>query len=192
MYNPTVAGVSFVNYAGVLGNAALFYQFPPAPDGDQVGVLAGASPSIALSVSGLVPGSTYVVKFSMAKGGAYNAAPILVTFDGAALGSYTPAATSFTQITTASFTATAASGSLTFATVDGAGKVSAIDKLSMVIGGAENSGPKTVTFTYDVLGRLVATSTEGSVNGGLQTQTSYDPAGNRTNHTVSGAPAPPP
>ena len=69
----------------------------------------------------------------MAKGAVYNAAPISVAFNGATLGSYTPAATSFTQITTASFTATAASGSLTFAgPTDTAAQITAIDKLSIV------------------------------------------------------------
>ena len=53
----------------------------------------------------------------------------------------------------------------------------------------------TVIYSYDALGRLVATSTTGGTNDGLGVSTAYDPAGNRTNYSVSGAsgsPPPPP
>lgn len=46
------------------------------------------------------------------------------------------------------------------------------------------------TYTYDALGRIVNSSTTGSVNGGLQTGISYDAAGNRSNYTVTGASPP--
>ncbi|MES2058113.1 MAG: Calx-beta domain-containing protein, partial [Pseudomonadota bacterium] len=49
---------------------------------------------------------------------------------------------------------------------------------------------ETVVYTYDELGRLKASSTTGTVNNGLQTSTTFDPAGNRTNYSVSGAGAP--
>lgn len=39
-------------------------------------------------------------------------------------------------------------------------------------------------YTYDVLGRLVATSTYGGANNGSTSTYSYDPASNRTNVTV--------
>jgi hypothetical protein len=55
---------------------------------------------------------------------------------------------------------------------------------------------ETTTYTYDALGRLVATSSSGTVNNGLATGIAYDPAGNRSNYTVTGAaggtPPPPP
>ena len=55
---------------------------------------------------------------------------------------------------------------------------------------------ETVTFTYDALGRLVASASSGSVNNGVQGSLSYDPAGNRSSYAVSGAagggPPPPP
>ncbi|WP_431585909.1 Calx-beta domain-containing protein [Sphingomonas sp.] len=44
-----------------------------------------------------------------------------------------------------------------------------------------------VVYTYDELGRLKTSSTTGTVNDGLQMSTTFDPAGNRTNYTVSGA-----
>jgi YD repeat-containing protein len=56
---------------------------------------------------------------------------------------------------------------------------------------------ETVTYTYDALGRLVATQSSGSVNNGVSTSVGYDPAGNRSTYTVSGSgsgsgPSPPP
>jgi hypothetical protein len=62
-------------------------------------------------------------------------------------------------------------------------------------------GSETTTFTYDALGRLVATSSSGTVNNGLTTGIGYDRAGNRACYTVTGAatgsgggctPSPPP
>jgi YD repeat-containing protein len=44
----------------------------------------------------------------------------------------------------------------------------------------------TTTYTYDALGRLVATSTTGTVNNGAAATTSYDQAGNRVSRTVTG------
>lgn len=46
----------------------------------------------------------------------------------------------------------------------------------------------TTTYTYDALGRLVAASTTGTVNNGVQLGTNYDPVGNRTAYTVTGSP----
>src|SRR5262245_31053927 len=46
---------------------------------------------------------------------------------------------------------------------------------------------ETITYTYDELGRLVPVQSSGSVNNGEAVATTYDPAGNRTNQTVTGA-----
>ncbi len=46
---------------------------------------------------------------------------------------------------------------------------------------------ETVTYTYDALGRLTATSTTGTVNNGVATSIAYDPAGNRSSYAVAGA-----
>ena len=51
---------------------------------------------------------------------------------------------------------------------------------------------ETVTYSYDALGRLVGTSTAGSVNNGLSVSTGYDPAGNRCHYSVAGAGGAPP
>lgn len=51
----------------------------------------------------------------------------------------------------------------------------------------------TVTYTYDALGRLVATSTTGGPNGGTSVGTCFDRAGNRTRYDVrTPSPAPTP
>jgi hypothetical protein len=42
------------------------------------------------------------------------------------------------------------------------------------------------TFSYDALGRLVATSSSGAVNNGVVVSTEYDPAGNRKKYGVTG------
>lgn len=53
-------------------------------------------------------------------------------------------------------------------------------------GGAQAS--ETTSYTYDALGRLIAVSTSGGPNNGLNIGTAYDPAGNRTNYSAGGAP----
>lgn len=46
---------------------------------------------------------------------------------------------------------------------------------------------ETTTYTYDALGRLIQSKSMGTVNNGLQTDTAFDPAGNRSNQTVTGS-----
>ncbi len=48
-----------------------------------------------------------------------------------------------------------------------------------------------MTYTYDALGRLITSSTSGGPDNGTQTGTSFDPANNRTNYTVTGGLVPP-
>jgi hypothetical protein len=45
---------------------------------------------------------------------------------------------------------------------------------------------ETITYTYDVHGRLVQVAHAGTVNSGVQTTYSYDTADNRTNKTTTG------
>lgn len=49
------------------------------------------------------------------------------------------------------------------------------------------SASETVTYSYDALGRLVTTVVSNGPANGVQTTTAYDPAGNRTNQTTTGA-----
>ncbi|HEX8526166.1 Ig-like domain-containing protein [Allosphingosinicella sp.] len=55
----------------------------------------------------------------------------------------------------------------------------------------ESRASETVTYSYDALGRLVGVSTSGGPNNGLTVGTGYDPAGNRSTYSVSGAAGPP-
>ena len=47
---------------------------------------------------------------------------------------------------------------------------------------------ETITYTYDVHGRLVKVVHSGTVNNGQQTVYTHDDADNRTNVTTTGAP----
>lgn len=47
------------------------------------------------------------------------------------------------------------------------------------------SAQETVTYSYDALGRLVATSVSGGPNSGMSTATGFDEAGNRTSYTAT-------
>jgi hypothetical protein len=63
--------------------------------------------------------------------------------------------------------------------------------LATLLAAVPSIAQETVTYTYDALGRLIASSTSGGPNNGTQTGTSFDPASNRTNYTVTGALVPP-
>ena len=52
---------------------------------------------------------------------------------------------------------------------------------------AAAAASETVTYTYDVFGRLTAVSTQGGPGDGTAVSTAYDPAGNRTSYGVAGA-----
>lgn len=52
-----------------------------------------------------------------------------------------------------------------------------------------SSANDTVIYTYDALGRLVSISIAGGPRGGQQISTGFDPADNRTNYQVTGAPS---
>jgi YD repeat-containing protein len=135
-YNPIVSGVTFTGYAGVQGNGSA-WGFADAPDGSQTGFLqsyGGTGGTIAFAVSGLTPGASYQAGFSIAQRPAWGAAAtVTASFDGTALGSFTPASTAFAQVATARFTATAATGTLTLSVPGTAADSSvAVDKVAIV------------------------------------------------------------
>ncbi|HYJ81844.1 MAG TPA: hypothetical protein VEW26_03245, partial [Allosphingosinicella sp.] len=51
---------------------------------------------------------------------------------------------------------------------------------------------ESVTYSYDALGRLTATTTTGGPQSGVATGIAYDPAGNRSTYNVTGVGTPPP
>jgi len=56
---------------------------------------------------------------------------------------------------------------------------------SLLALGTRAGANEIVTHSYDALGRLVATSSRGTVNDGLVSRLGYDPAGNRSTYVVA-------
>jgi len=117
---PTVSGLAWSGWSGITGNGAA-WGYSPAPDGDQAAFLDsgpnGAS-SLSMAVSGLTPGASYTVSFQLAGRPGYTRLQIGVSFEAASLGTYQPVADNlYHGFTTPTFTASAASGSLRFASL---------------------------------------------------------------------------
>lgn len=51
---------------------------------------------------------------------------------------------------------------------------------------------ETISYSYDVHGRLVQVARTGTVNNGVTTTYQYDKADNRTSKATTGSPNPPP
>lgn len=68
----------------------------------------------------------------------------------------------------------------------------AVNMLVAVVGLAMLPAPvvatETVTYSYDALGRLIKVVRTGTVNNGVVSSYSHDPAGNRTKVKTTGAP----
>ena len=56
--------------------------------------------------------------------------------------------------------------------------------IAILTGANQSQATETTTYSYDTLGRLVQSNVSGGPASGVQTATSYDPAGNRTNQTT--------
>jgi outer membrane biosynthesis protein TonB len=136
-FAPDVSGVTFSGRAGVQGNGSA-WGFGNAPDGSQTGVLqtyGGSGGSISFAVSGLTPGVSYQASFYIAQRPTWGGvATVTASFNGTDVGSFTPASAAFAQVTTATFTASAATGTLTFSVPAGAGDNSAaIDRVAIAV-----------------------------------------------------------
>jgi YD repeat-containing protein len=129
-YGPSTPGATFSSSAGVTGNNGA-WGFG-APEGVQAAYIQGAG-TVSLSVTGLTPNLPYQVNFWIAQRPAYGANPITVTFAGGpSLGTFTPASTSFTPVTSAAFTPSGTSGTVTFTgTVSAADITSRIDAVTV-------------------------------------------------------------
>ena len=64
---------------------------------------------------------------------------------------------------------------------------SAVAMGGLMIAGVARAA-ETVTYTYDAKGRLVKVVHSGSVNAGVTTDYTHDPADNRTRVRITGAP----
>jgi pectate lyase len=115
IYNPSGASWTFSSGSGVTANNSSFTSGnPDAPEGLQVGFLKSLG-TLSQTISGFVPGVTYVITFAAAnRGGGYSTPQTWdVQIDGVTKASFTNVPQSYANYT-ASFTATAASHELRF------------------------------------------------------------------------------
>ena len=122
-YDPTGTAWTYAGNAGVSGNGSTFtYYNPAAPEGAQVGFLQQTG-SFSQSVAGLAAG-TYQLTFQAAQranSSGWQGQNFEVLVDGTVVGSFTPASSSYSGLTTANFTLTAGTHTFEFEGLDSAG-----------------------------------------------------------------------
>lgn len=135
LYRPTG---HFTYNSGVAGNGSA-WGFAAAPEGDQVAFLQtiDAPAVVSLPVTGLAPGSSYVVRFQIAIRPGFAANPITVAFNGVSRGTFTPGSTVFTAVSSSAFTAAGATGTLTFTGASYSGDTSTgLDNVTVALASA--------------------------------------------------------
>jgi hypothetical protein len=113
-YAPSGTSWTFNGSAGVAGNGSGFTSGNPnAPDGTQVGFLQGTG-SFSQSIN--FSAGTYQIGFLAAQRGNWQASSqtFEVMVDGTAVGTFTPAGTSYAALTTNSFTVSAGPHTIVF------------------------------------------------------------------------------
>jgi YD repeat-containing protein len=191
-YNPSLAGMTFSPGSGIAGNGSA-WGFAAAPDGDQLAyiqTLPGSAGSIAQSLTGLVAGNLYTVKFLIAARPATGGTPVTVSYNGTSLGTFDPASSAFQEIVV-SFIATGPTGTLSFAGAPtAADRATAIDNLRISGAGsalseadldiwrnslADRSSTRITYNTYDVRGNLASVTRYGTATaaGGTSTADGY-------------------
>jgi parallel beta-helix repeat protein len=156
-YDPTGTPWTFTGGAGISGNGSGFTASnPSAPEGTQVAFLQGTG-SFSQQVGGWAAG-TYQISFSAAQRANVQASrqDFRVLVDGNVVGTFTPSGTSYQTYTTAPFTVTAGSHTVTFQGLDSAGgdNTAFIDAVSVAASpvGVDIVGQPTNT----VLGQAIA------------------------------------
>ena len=159
VYNPTgFTGVTFSEKSGVSAVGGPFFLGNP-PDGRQAAFIQsvdGAVGTISLAFTGLTVGNLYSASFYLAQRPNYAVDPLLVSFGGASLGTYSATSTAFSLFTTSAFTATSSSGSLLFtgaATTTGDNDVN-IDLVTLTNGGVvtPSAVPEPATWAMMLFG----------------------------------------
>jgi YD repeat-containing protein len=136
-YRPTGGPAAYTRNSGIAGNGSA-WGFASAPEGDQVAFIQtiDAPAVISLPVSGLVAGTSYAVTFRLAARPGFLSNPITVAFNGASLGTFTPASTAFASATSGAFTPSGSSGTLTFTGANYAGDTSTgLDDVRVAVAG---------------------------------------------------------
>jgi hypothetical protein len=133
-YRPAGSPWTFAGPAGISGNHSGFTAGnPPAPEGVQVAFLQGTG-SFSQALTDVAAGS-YVLTFEAAQRGNYQASrqDFDVLVDGALVGTFTPAGTSYQALSTATFTLAAGSHTITFRGLDSAGgdNTAFVDKIAI-------------------------------------------------------------
>ncbi|HEX8620555.1 MAG TPA: LysM peptidoglycan-binding domain-containing protein [Allosphingosinicella sp.] len=211
-YNPSIAGTTFSPASGIAGNGSA-WGFAAAPDGDQVAFIQtapGGAGSITQKLSGLVPQTTYTVKFFIAARPGYGGTPVTVSYNGTSLGTFDPASTAFQEITV-SFVATGPTGTLSLAGAPtSTDRATAVDNLRVMGAGSsvseadldhwrnglgDLSSTMITQYTYNARGSLSSVTAYGAATaagsattaeGYSRTDFVYDPAGRLLSRMVEG------
>jgi YD repeat-containing protein len=131
VYRPAGGPVAYAGNSGVASNGSA-WGFA-APEGDQVGFLQGGPDpaTMSLPVTGLTVGASYRISFRISARPGYSGLPATLSFDGAALGTFSPPTAAFTSATGAAFTAAAGSGTLVFSASGTPYQASGIDLVTV-------------------------------------------------------------
>ena len=135
-YDPAGSAWTFSGSAGISANGSGFtWANPPAPEGSQVAFLQGNG-SFSQSVAGWAAG-TYTLSFEAAQRANYQASQqdFEVLVDGVVISTFTPSGTSYQSYTTAAFTVSAGSHTITFQGLDSAGgdNTAFVDEIAVAI-----------------------------------------------------------
>jgi hypothetical protein len=180
VYDPTGTAWSYSGDAGVAGNGSAFtWDNPNAPDGTQVAFLQSTG-SFSQQVAGWAAG-TYELTFDAAQRGYYQASRqnFQVLVDGIVVGTFIPSNTSYKQFTTAPFTVSAGTHTITFQGLDTAGGDNSvfIDAVQVVVASAApppvsdpgfespSVGTGQLSYVYDPTGTAWSYSGEAGVAG---------------------------
>lgn len=166
--NPSGASWSFAGGAGISGNGSGYTSGnPSAPDGAQVAFLQGTG-SFSQSISGFQASTSYTVTFQAAQRGNWNQGgqDLQVQLDGSVLGTFKPNGSSYQTLSTAAFTTTSGSHTLTFqgldtATGDNTAFIDAVTLSTTGSGGGLTAGG-TYAFSNQGVGKCL--DNEGSTS----------------------------
>ncbi|HEX8578915.1 MAG TPA: Calx-beta domain-containing protein [Allosphingosinicella sp.] len=152
-YRPTAA---FAGNTGIAANGSN-WSFAAAPDGDQVAfVQGGGEPAIiSLPVTGLTSGARYVVSFRFGARPGYTGIPVTVKFNGADLGAQQPETATFVPKTSAAFTASGSSGTLTFEATGSPYHASGLDMVSIAPASGGGTTPPPQPPAFHIMGSEV-------------------------------------
>ncbi len=190
-YDPAGSTWSFSGGAGLAGNGSAFTAGnPDAPQGSQVAFIQRTGTASQVVVFPSASAGSYQITLSAAQRGNHSGGSneeIEVMVDGSVVGTFTPASTSYANYTTASFSVTAGSHTISFVGVDpsGADYTAFLDQVSI------NNTPATAfaqpgfetpsqgkgasAYTYDPTGSSWTFSSMSGLSGNGSAITSGNP-----------------